>query len=163
MLYSADMNAKLNVPGEIFMGNKEYSWKMDWRVNGWLFVATMISGFTDIIFRHVASQLPLAARAGIQVAEFLALALWARSLARWIGGMDEMHRRITVSAALFAVSATFFVLMLWHRMDAVGFFDSIFGVPKAPGSWDICTVCHGFLLMTLFYFLGHTVFNRRYR
>lgn len=164
MLYTTCiMNSKPNVPGEIFLGEKEYSWGMDWRVNGWLFVATMISGFADIIFHHATSQLPLTARAGIQVAEFFALALWARGLARWIGGMDEMHRRITVSAVLFAASATLFILMLWHRLDAVGFFNAMFGMPKAGSSWDICTVCHGFLLMTLFYFAGHTVFNRRYR
>ena len=163
MLYTGDMSAKLNVPGEIFMGNKEYSWRMDWRVNGWLFVAALISGLADIVFRHATSHLPLATRAGIQAMEFFAIALWARSLVRWIGGMDEMHRRITLSAILFAVSATFFVLMLWHRLDAEGFFNVIFGVPKTGTSWDICTVCHGFLLMTLFYFLGHTVFNRRYR
>lgn len=163
MLYSGEMNPKLNVPGEIFMGEKEYSWRKDWRVNGWLFVATLISGFADIIFHHATLQLPLAARAGIQIAEFLALVLWARSIARWVGGMDELHRRITRSAVLFAICATFFVLMLWHRLDAVGFFNTIFGMPKSGSSWDICTVCHGFLLMTLFYFAGHTVFNRRYQ
>jgi hypothetical protein len=164
MLYTAGMmKTKPNIPGEIFLGEREYSWRADWRVNGWLFVATLISGFADIIFHHATSQLPLAARVGIQVAEFCALALWARSLTRWISGMDEMHRRITGSAVLFAASATFFVLMLWHRLDAVGFFNAMFGMPKSGSSWDICTVCHGFLLMTLFYFAGQTVFSRRYR
>jgi len=163
MLYTALMNAKLNVPGDIFLGDKDYSWRMDWKVNGWLFVATIISSLADVIFHHATLQLPLAARAGTQVAEFVALALWVRSLAQWIGGMDEMHRRITVSAVLFAAGATFFLLLLWHRLDAVGFFNAVFGMPKSGSSWDICTVCHGFLLMTLFYFVGHSIFNRRYQ
>jgi len=163
MLYTVGMNKKLNVPNEIWLGNKEYSWRMDWKVNGWLFVATLISAFCDIIFCHTVWQWPLGGRVGIVIAEFLTLALWARSLVRWIRGMDEMHRRITVSAVLFAVGATFFVLMLWHRLDCAGFFNFAFGQPKNGGRWDICTVGHGFLLLTFFYFLGHTVFNRRYQ
>jgi hypothetical protein len=132
-------------------------------VNGWLFVATLISAFCDIIFYHAVWQWPLSYRAGIVLAEFLAILLWARNLTRWIRGMDELHRRIIMSAVLFAVGATFFILMFWHRLDAAGFFNAIFGQPKSGGSWDICTVGHGFLLLTLFYFLGHTIFNRRYK
>jgi hypothetical protein len=157
------MTNKPNVPGEIFLGNQEYSLRMDWQVNGWLFVATLISAFCDIIFHHAVMEWPLGWRVGVVLAQFLALALWARSLARWIRGMDEMHSRITTAAILFAVSATFFFLMLWHRLNVAGFFDAIFSRPRAGGSWDIATVGHGFLLLTLFYFVGHSIFNRRYK
>jgi hypothetical protein len=74
-----------------------------------------------------------------------------------------MHRRITTSAILFAVSGTFFVLMLWHRLDAAGVFNTFFGWPKVGGSWDICTVGHGFLLLVFFYFVIQSIFNRRYK
>ena len=157
------MNNKPNVPAEIFLGEKEYSWRMDWKVNGWLFVATIISSLADIMFPHVVNQWPLGWRVGAVIAQFLAIALWARSLSRWIGGMDELHRRITVSAVLFAIGATFFVLMLWHRLESAGLFDAIFSKPKPGGSWDICTVGHGFLLLTLSYCAGHSLFNRRYK
>src|SRR4051812_1544770 len=157
MLYTGGtMNDKLNVPDEIWLGKKEYSWWKDWSVNGWLFVATLISVFCDVMFAHLVKQWPLGLRLGIVVAEFFAITLWSRSLVRWIRGMDEMHRRITVSAVLFAIGATFFFLMLWHRLETAGLFDFIFPKPKAGGSWDICTVGHGFLLLTLFYFGGHT-------
>jgi len=160
MLYIARMNVKPNVPGEIFLGDKEYSWRMDWKVNGWLFVATIISALSDIMFPKAVSQWPLNGRAGLVLAQFLAISLWVQSLAKWIRGMDEMHRRITSSAVFFAVGATFFVMMFWHRLNAAGLFDAM-----APGrlSWDIGTVGHGFLLMTLFYFFGFSIFNRRYR
>src|ERR1043166_3675345 len=92
------MSNKPNIPSEIFLGNEEYSWRMDWNVNGWLFVATLISAFTDIIFAHLVRHWPLGVRVGIVLTQFLAIALWARSLVIWIRGMDEMHRRITVSA-----------------------------------------------------------------
>ena len=164
MLYTADMmNTKPNVPGEIFLGEKEYSWRADLNVNGWLFVATIISAICDIMFPQVVRHWPLGWRVAIVVAEFSAIALWTRSLMRWIHGMDEMHRRITVMAVLFAVSATFFLAMLWHRLDRAGLFDAIFPKPRTGGGWDICTVGHEFLLLTIFYFVGHAFFNRRYK
>lgn len=156
------MNATPNVPGEIFLGEKEYSWRADWKVNGWLFVATLISGFGDIVFHHAVSQWPLSWRVGVVVGQFLAILLWARNLARWIRGMDELHRRITTSAVLFSIGATFFLLMLWHRLDSAGLFNTA-SKPKPEISWDICTVGHGFLLLTLFYFVAFSVFNRRYK
>jgi hypothetical protein len=158
------MNSKPNVPGEIFLGTQEYSWRMDWTVNGWLIMATLISAFCDIMFPSMVAAWPLAWRVMLVLAQFSAIALWARSLTRWIRGMDEMHRRITVAAVLFAISATFFVIMLWHRLEAAGLFQALFPSPARPhASWDIATVAHGFLLLTLFYFLGHRLFNRRYQ
>jgi hypothetical protein len=162
MLYTAAMNEKLNVPGEIVLGNQQYSWRMDWSVNGWLMVATLLSGCTDIIFRHATSQWPLGGRVAIVAAQFGFLFLWSRALGQWIRGMDEMHQRITTAAVLFAIGATFFVLMLWHRLEAAGLFAGL--ASRNPNAtWDICTVAHGFLLMTLFYFLGFRFINRRYQ
>lgn len=164
MLYTTSMmtimNKKPNVPGEIFLGDQDYSWRMDWNVNGWLFVATIISGVCDIMFPHTVQQWALPWHLGIVLAEFLAILLWTRSLARWIRGMDELHRQITVSAVAFAVSATFFFVMIWHRLEVAGVFQAIFPGRK---SWDILTVGHCFLLLTLFYFVGQTRFNRRYK
>lgn len=157
------MKTKPNVPGEIFLGEKDYSLRADWTVNGWLLIATLISAFADIMFPHVVRDWPPASRAGIVIAQFLAIALWARALVRWIRGMDELHRRITGAAVLASLGATFFCLMLWHRLDAAGLFNAAFGSTKSGGGWDICTVAHGFLLLTLFYFAGFTAFNRRYQ
>jgi hypothetical protein len=123
-------------------------------------LAVLISGASDFFFAHQVKQLDVALRTLIALAPFFAILLWARSLAQWIRGMDELHRRITLAAVLFAVSATFFFVLLWHRLDEAGFFEAI-----CPGrkSWDIATVGHVFLLMTLFYIFGHTIFNRRYK
>jgi hypothetical protein len=158
------MNEKLNLPDEIWLGRKEYSWRMDWKVNGWLFVATIISALGDIVFRQVVKEWPLGWRVAVALVPFLAILFWTRDLARWVRGMDELHRRITISAILFAVSATSFVVMLWHRLDAAGLFRHLFATPGHPNaSWDIATVGHGFLLLTFFYFLGYSIFNRRYQ
>src|SRR5262245_2794695 len=102
MLYTAFMmNNKVNTPGEIFLGDKDYTLKNDWKVNGWLFVATLISCFCDIIFPATVRQWPIEWRVVIVGAQFAAIALWAHGLTKWIRGMDEMHRRITTSAVLF--------------------------------------------------------------
>ena len=156
------MTNKPNLPNEIFWG-KEYSWRMDQRVNGWFCAAAVISGLADIIFLHTVSHWPLGVRVGIVLAEFFALALWARSLTQWIRGMDEMHRRITTSVVLSAVGATFFFMMLWHCLNRVGLFDVIFAKPRPGCSWDICTVCHGSLLIVLFYGIAQVIINRRYK
>ena len=154
------MNTRPNLPDEIWPGRKDYSWRSDVKVNGWLIAATLISGFGDVIYSNAVSQWSLAGRTALVIAQFGALALWARSLVCWIRGMDELHRRVTGGAVLFAVGATFFFIMLWHRLDVAGLFRAIF-----PGraDWDIATVTHVFLLMTFFYFTGSSVLNRRYQ
>ena len=160
------MNDKPNIPDEIWWAKKEYSWRMDWKVNGWLLLAALISAASDFLFPYQIKQWHVALRTIIALAPFLALLFWVRSLARWIRGMDELHRRITLAAVLFTVSATFFFVMLWHRLDKAGVFDAIFPAGKTPNpnaSWDIGTVGHIFLLLTFFYFFGYRIFNRRYQ
>jgi hypothetical protein len=151
---------KPNVPAEIFLGHKDYSILTDLKVNGWLLLATILSAFSDIMFPETVAQWPLTWRIVLTVAPFAAILLWARHLMRWIRGMDEMHQRITLASVLFAVSATFFSIMLWHGLERAGFFASL---SPGRGHWDIATVGHAFLLLTLFYFTGHTVIDRRYR
>lgn len=162
ILYTEDMNTKPNLPDEIWLGKKEYSAWTDWKVNGWLFVATLISAASDIIYPHVVKSWPMAIRLLVALLPFVALLLWVQNLARWIRGMDELHRRITLAATFFTVSATFFLVVLWHRLERAGVFQAIF--PSGhPSSWDIGTVGHIFLLMTFCYFLGYRIFNRRYQ
>jgi hypothetical protein len=158
------MNRTPNIPNEIWLGKKEYSFWTDWKVNGWLFLAAIISGICDILFPHQLSQWPLGLRVAAAIVPFLALLLWVRSLSRWIRGMDELHRRITLAAVLFATGATFFFVLAWHRLDKAGVFQAIFTRGHtSDGTWDIATIGHVFLLVTFFYFLGHALFNRRYR
>ena len=163
MLYTQfNMSNKPNLPNEIFWG-KDYSWRKDRQVNSWLASAAIISGLADILYASAVRQWSTEARVGIVLTEFLCLALWARSMTLWIRGMDEMHQRITTSVVLAATGATFFVMLLWHNLNRAGLFNVLFGQPKPGTSWDIGTVCHGFLLLVLFYGIAQKVFNRRYR
>lgn len=158
------MKTNPNHPDEIWLGRKDYCARTDWKVNGWLFAAAILSGLSDILFPHVVKEWPLAVRAVVAVMPFLALLLWARSLTHWIRGMDELHRRITLSATLFSVSAAFFFVVLWHRLERAEVFQALFPARlSSAGTWDIGTVGHIFLLMTFCYFLGHRIFTRRYQ
>ena len=122
MLYTGFvMNNRPNIPDEIFLGgNKQYSWRTDLRVNGWLMLSVLMSGASDFFFAHQVKQLDVTLRTLIALAPFLVLLLWMRNLAQWIRGMDELHRRITLAAVLFAVGATFFFVMLWHALASSG-------------------------------------------
>src|ERR1041384_7792168 len=164
MLYSCGMTIKPNLPDEIWLGKKEYSIRTDWRVNAWLFLATFVSAASDVMFPHHVRQWNIGLRLLVALIPFLVIPLWVRSLAHWITGMDELHRRITMAAILFSTAATFFFVMLWHRLEAAGMFEALFpGSTHPRGSWDIATVGHTFLLLTFFYFAGYSIFNRRYK
>jgi hypothetical protein len=157
------MADKLNIPDEICPGNPQYSPWTDLRVNGWLLVAALISGAADILFPGVVAQWHVAVRVGIVLAQFLAIALWIRSLLRWIAGMDELHRQVTLKPVLFATCATLFAVMLWHRLAAAGIFSGPATVGNGPGaSGEILTVAHVFLLLTVTYFASYFAVRRRY-
>jgi hypothetical protein len=150
---------KPNVPDEIWLGRGDYSFWTDWKVNGWVWLATLIAAANDILFRSWMKQLPSPLPLIITVLPFLAILLWMRSVGRWVRGMDELHLRITLLAMLFATSATFFIALLWHRLREAGAFAAW---PRAV-EFDPLTITHVFLLMTFFYFLGNHVFTRRYQ
>jgi hypothetical protein len=153
-------NHRPHVPNEICPGKEDYSWQTDRRVNGWLFLAVLMSAASDFFFPGHVRGLPVAWRTLIALAPFLILPLWAASVVRWVRGMDELHRRITAAAVLFAVSTSFFFVVLWHRLEVAGFFAAL--VPGRNG-WDIATVGHISLLLILFYGIGHSIFNRRFQ
>jgi hypothetical protein len=151
---------KLNLPDEIWPGREGYSLWKDLQVNGWLMVAALVSGATDIVFRSAVRAWPVGWQVVIALVPFVAILLWARSLLGWVRGMDELHQRITLSTVLFSTGASFFVVMLWNRLVSAGVFGML--AAKEGASWDIGTVAHVFLLLLFFYILGSRIFNRRY-
>ena len=128
------------------------------KVNCWMLVALIISSASDVFFPDQIKTRQLAWRAIIAIAPFPFILLWVRDLKRWIRGMDELHRRITLATIVFAVSATLFVVALWHLLARAGIGHISFMPPFDPNSvWVILS------LMTAFYFHGYRIFNRRYQ
>lgn len=128
------------------------------KVNGWMFVALVISSASDVFFPDEIKTWQPAWRAIVVIAPFLAILVWVRDLTRWIRGMDELHCRITLTTIAFAVSAALFVVALWHLLAKAGIWGTFFLNFFDPNSvWVILS------LITAFYFHGYRIFNRRYQ
>ena len=187
------MNNKPNIPEELIPG-ENYSFWTDIKVNGWLIVAMLTAFVSDMLlhsnaprFFHLeekdwpvvfgllhphAEDWPIVIRVIIELIPVIFSLLWARNIARWIRGMDELHRRITLEASLFAVIGTLLVVTAWHRLDKSGVLEAIFKPPSPPlERWDYRQLAHLDLnhfvliigLLGGFHFLGHCIFNRRYK
>ena len=156
------MKNKSPVPDELIMFDKQFSWRTAWNVCRWWFVAFVISAVFDLIFPDVKKQLPLGWRVTIVFAEFLAILLFVFDAVKFIRGMDELQRRITLAALFFSVSASFFLFLLWLRLEREGFFNAVFG-PPPDGTWGISSVAHACVLLGGFYGLGFLIFKRRYK
>lgn len=164
MLYTASkMNAKPPVPDELIMFDRQFSWLAVWKVCRWWFLAFALSALCDLICPQMTKQWPWWSRSLIVGVEFLAILLFIVDAATWVRGMDELQRRITVSAFFFSVSATFFFFLLWLRLEREGFFNAVFGPPVMNGTWGISSVAHACALSGGFYGLGFLIFKRRYK
>jgi len=154
MLYTGGMNDKPNLPEEIMFG-PSYSIQANLKANTWAFVAMILAWAGDLLL-----SLP---RAIIALVPLLVGLLWVRSYVRWVRGMDEMHRRLSVEACLFATAVTLFVVATWHILDQAGVFQA--GVLPARlhlGS-HFHTASFPILLVGAFYLLGYAIFSRRYK
>jgi hypothetical protein len=154
MLYTASvMNNTPNIPEELTPG-KYYSFRTEMKVNGWCWLAILISFAGEIWLLPHHKEWPAVLRAVIALAPLAACLLWVRSVTGWIGGMDELHRRITLAACLFATTATLFVVTGLHLLFMAGVF-----------STDLRATA-GFIIIWLaccFYIIGHGIFTRRYQ
>lgn len=99
----------------------------------------------------------------VVLAEFAPLVFWAFDVARWIRGLDELQRRITLASLFFALSASLFLLLLWLRLDRVRFFDTVFGKPFMNNTWGIYSVADVYVFLSTFYGSGYLYFKSRHK
>jgi len=173
MLYTGFMNDKPNIPEEV-LSWKNYSFWADMKVNNWLFVA-MLTGTANAFLFHsnppygpshhcYYQDWPVVLRAVVELFPLFASLLWARSMARWIRGMDELHRRIMLEAGLFAAIATLCVLSTWPLLDLAGVSAAVLQATNVHlEALDKPNFPLTLGILWLFYFLGHSIFNRRYK
>ena len=163
------MNNKPNDPEELFHPKKYCLWT-DVKVNYWLFFAVG-AGATNMFLFHCRLPLqenyltwPVWLRAVIELVPLFAALLWTRHMARWMRGMDELQRRITLEAWLFGAAATLALLSLWPLLDGAGVSAAILkatkfhleALDKPNFPLTLCLLC-------VFYVLGHFILNRRYK
>lgn len=161
------MNNKPNDPEKLFSPSK-YSLWADLRVNGWLLFAIVMGLANDLFFHHSMREnfrdWPVGLLAMIEIVPLLAVLIWARSMARWIRSMDELHRSIALEAWLFAACSTLVFLSLWPLLDRSGisavvlkmtnFHLEALDKPNLP--LTLCLLCG-------FYIVGHIISSRPYK
>jgi len=161
MLYTRVMNAKLNVPEQILFG-PTYSLRANLKANTWAFVAMILALVGDLwLARH--KEWGAAPRSVIMLIPMLVSLLWVRDFGRWMRGMDELHRRLTLEACLFGTGATLFVVTIWHLLDQAGFFEAYFMPGHLHLGAHFHTASFPISLVLVFYFVGYVKLNRRYR
>jgi hypothetical protein len=167
------MNHKPNLPDKILPG-KNYSLWADLKLNGWILASWPAIFLGDLwLFNH--GDCPLSLRVIIALIPLAMCLLWMWGVARWIRGMDELHRRITLEACLFAITGTFFVITAWQHLKHEGILKAVFrssdsfpahlalGFEKAGLTEYDFLYFLAIMLLFSFYLLGHFIFNRRYK
>jgi hypothetical protein len=157
------MNSKSHIPDELIMFNRQFSLRVAWSVCRWWFLAFLISTLFDVVFWQEVKQWTLGWQVMIIFGEFFAILLFIFDVVKWVRGMDELQRRITLAAFLFSVSASFIFFLLWLRLERAGFFNAIFGPPVINGTWGISSLAHACTLLGGFYGVGFLIFKRRYK
>jgi hypothetical protein len=174
MLYNAPMLKRPNMPEEVVFGSKQFSLRRDLRVNHWLLLAILFGAANCFLFhsnvfpghlREIYQGWPVFLRLLIEFLPLFAGLLWIWSLARWLRGMDELGRRITLEAWLFASVLTIGFLSFWPLLDAAGLSTSILQTTRSVHldalDRPILPVTLG--MMWFFHLLGHLFFSRRYK
>ena len=161
VLYTDCMNDKPNIPEEIMFG-PSYSLRANLKANTWAFVAMLLSWAGDLLL-SLPRDWNVAQRAIIALVPLLISLLWVRDFVRWVRGMDEMHRRLSVEACLFAISVTLFVVTAWHILDKTGAFQAGSYMARLHLDSHFHTASFPISLAGAFYFLGYAILNRRYK
>jgi hypothetical protein len=174
------------------------------KVNGWLFVAMLTACVSYMLLHGNVPRLfnlpetlqerdwplmyglmhlhvkdwPIVIRVIIELLPMFMSLLWIRDVARWIRGMDELHRRIMLESCLFAVIGTLFFVTAWNRLDKTGALKGIFqpstvSLDAVPwvARWDwhrLAYLDFSYFpliaaLLLFFFCLAHFIFNRRYK
>lgn len=153
ILYILRMN-KLILPEAVRPG-RHYSFRADMRLNAWALVAVLAAFVARWLLQH-HSDWGASVRTVVALSPLLPSLLYVRSIARWIGGMDELQRRIQLEASLFATTATVFLATALSLLESCGVLSSTrlqhgLGVEGTLAA------------IVLLYIVGNTIFNRRYR
>jgi hypothetical protein len=156
------MTSKLYIVGvnrfilpEVVQPGRNYSFLGEVRLNMWALVALLVALVTRWLLRnHEDWGAPL--RSILAVSPLIPSLCYVRCIARWIGGMDELQRRIQLEASLFATTGTVFLATALSLLES-------YGVPLSN------RLQHGlgwegtFAAVIALYILGNVIINRRYR
>ena len=153
MLYIGGMNKPM-FPEAVQPG-PHYSFRADMRLNSWALVALLVAFVSRSLLKH-HNDWNTAVQSVVALSPLLPSLLYVRSIARWIGGMDELQRRIQLEACLFATTGTVFVTTALSLLESYGVLAS--NRLRHGLGWE-----GTFATIIVLYILGTAIFNRRYR
>lgn len=151
------MNEKPNIPEEIDKTSKSGA-HLFWL----LFLADVPASYLV----HHYKDWPMIAKLLISLLPFLVAAFYIRALVRWIRGMDEMHRQLTVSAFAFAMVIYMGMSGLWSLMTRDGIMEQMFHWWSRLGPVDRTPFTDLWFMAAMIYILFKIIytqiFNRRF-
>jgi hypothetical protein len=112
LLYIAFMNEKL-IPDGV-----QISYAASFRLNAWAFTAIIVASLGRWLI-HDSNPEP-ALRAAITLAPLIPTAFYVRAIARWLGRLDELQRRVQYEAWFFATAGTILVVTALNLLAANG-------------------------------------------
>ena len=133
---------------------RHYSFRSDLKLNAWAFVAVAIAALARWLLHH--HEWGRFLQAAVALAPLLPSLLYVQSIARWIGGMDELQRRIQLEACLFATTGTVFIATALSLLQGVSVIASA-RLQHGLG-WE-----GTFGVLILLYVVANFIINHRYR
>ena len=107
---------------------------------------------------------PLVWRLAIAVIPLIATLLYVRSTARWVRGMDELHRHVVVEAFLWATVGYLVLGAVWFSLNTAGVWAAVayatgLHLERIQFSNWTTILCLTYVLFGI----GYSRLNRRYR
>jgi hypothetical protein len=156
------MNTKPNVPEELGIG-KDYWWRIVPKTGVlwmWLVFATDVPG--QWLIKH-HPEMSVFLRAAIAAIPPVAAAVYATTVLRWIRGMDELHRRLTIESFLFATTAYLLLGAGWSALDVAGVWKAVNAASGLHFDAVPWTNCSFIICMTYVLFgAGYSMAKRRF-
>jgi hypothetical protein len=154
MLYSAFMNTTI-FPEAVARPGRYDSFRSDLKLNAWAFVAVAVAASARWLLQH-HHEWGRIMQVAVALVPLLPSLLYVQSIARWIGGMDELQRRIQLEACLFATTGTVFVATALSLLEGAGI---VLSARLQHGlGWE-----GTFGAIILLYIIANIIVNRRYR
>lgn len=155
-LYSAPVN-KTNPPNtqeSLLPCSGSYSIKKDIKLNSWLAVATAVY-VIDLLLAKRHPDWSVSVRATLALAPLVPGLLYIRAWMRFIGGLDELQRRIQLEAWLFSALGTVLVAVAINTLNTSGVQLGVLGRGLGIGQ--------AFIVSFVLWLVGSAIANCRFK
>lgn len=163
MLYTVNMNAKLNAPEDIAF-SRPFNFRGSLKAGAaWMMLVYLTDILGEWLLKHHPDW-PVAFKAVIALVPLVVSLLYVRGVFKWVAGMDELDRRVTTAAFLFATVAYLACAAGWSLLGRAGVWAAIDQPTHLHFDLVPFTDCTFAIAVTyVFWGIGHGILNRRYK